>query len=147
HVRHIATRMSERRRLGSLYSPDPSNLDLETHIESAVQWLKRAQDSGSDRGVSYGTPFGGVFQESYPWTTGYICRTFFDLWAKYKDDDLLDRAVMMGNWESDIQLPDGAVMGGKFNRDPTPAVFNTGMVMLGWNALVRTVPEEKFKES
>lgn len=144
HLQYIMGRMNDRRRLGSLYSPDPSNLDLETHIEAAVEWLKRAQDSGSDRGVSYGAAFGGDFQESYPETTGYICRTFVELGWKSKDRDLLDRAKLMGRWESDIQLPEGAVMGGKFNPNPTPAVFNTGMVMLGWNALIRSGDRERF---
>src|SRR5262245_43573433 len=143
----LAERMNDRRRLSSLYLPDSSNLDLETHIHAAIEWLKRGQDVGSDDGVSYGVPFGGDFQESYPETTGYICRTFVDLWKHYGDRDFLERAVRMGRWESDIQLPEGAVMGGKFNRNPTPAVFNTGMVMLGWNALVRWAGEERFRNS
>jgi hypothetical protein len=50
----------------------------------------------------------------------------------------------MGAWEAEIQLPQGAVMGGKFNQAPTPAVFNTGMVLLGWAALIRT-GEDRFK--
>jgi hypothetical protein len=41
----------------------------------------------------------------------------------------------MGEGESAIQLDSGAVMGGMFNPKPSPAVFNTGMVLLGWSAL------------
>ena len=146
-LRQVAERMQDRRRLGSLYSPDPSNLDLEEHIQSAIAWLKRAQDSGGDRGVSYGTRFGEDFEESYPETTGYICRTFVDVWQKTGEQDMLNRAISMGQWESEIQLPEGAVMGGKFNSTPTPAVFNTGMVLLGWNALIRVSSEERFRDS
>jgi hypothetical protein len=55
-----------------LYSPNPSNHDLEAHLTAALDWLKRAQDAGKDRGVSYGVTFGQDFDASYPETTGYI---------------------------------------------------------------------------
>ena len=144
-LRQVATDIRDRQRFGQMYSPDPSDQDLDAHIKAAIEWLKRAQDAGSDRGVAYGVDFGGDFKESYPETTGYICKTFVDLWERSRNTELLDRAIDMGKWEAEIQLPDGAVMGGKFNRNPTPAVFNTGMVLLGWNALIRSVDEERFK--
>jgi hypothetical protein len=53
----------------------------------------------------------------------------------------------MGRWEADIQLPEGAVMGGKYNSNPTPAVFNTGMVLLGWSPLIAVTGEEPFKSA
>jgi hypothetical protein len=128
-----------------LYAPDPNSLDLTQHLFAAIDWLKRAQDAGTDRGVSVGVRFGSGFMESYPETTGYICRTFVELAQDGCEKELLDRAVQMGLWEVDIQMADGAVMGGPFSRNPTPAVFNTGMVMLGWNALIQSTGEERFK--
>jgi len=127
----------ERWQLASLYSPDPADLDLPRHLDAAIDWLKRAQDAGADRGVCYGVRFGSEFQESYPETTGYICHTFVELARRSNDVSLLDRAVEMGEWEVEIQMPEGAVMGGRFNTTPTPAIFNTGMVLLGWSALIR----------
>lgn len=135
----------ETRRLAPLYSPDPANLDLEAHLSAALDWLKRAQDAGNDRGVSYGVKFGSDFDASYPETTGYICQTFIEISRRTGDGEFLKRAVEMGHWEADIQLPDGAVMGGKFNQNPTPAVFNTGMVLLGWSALVRATADDRIK--
>jgi hypothetical protein len=140
-------RSRERVRLAPLYSPDEDDLDLERHLQEAVGWLKRAQDSGPDRGVSYGVRFGGDFDASYPETTGYICQTFVEQGELAGDTDLLTRAIEMADWEIAIQLPDGAVMGGKFNLQPTPAVFNTGMVLLGWSALIRRTGEERFKSA
>jgi hypothetical protein len=140
-------RSRERVRLAPLYSPDEDDLDLERHLQEAVGWLKRAQDSGPDRGVSYGVRFGGDFDASYPETTGYICQTFVEQGELAGDTDLLTRAIEMADWEVAIQLPDGAVMGGKFNLQPTPAVFNTGMVLLGWSALIRRTGEERFKSA
>jgi hypothetical protein len=88
---------------------------------------------------------GSDFQPSYPETTGYICQTFVDLWRRTGDQELLNRAMSMGEWEADIQMPEGAVMGGQFNHNPTPAVFNTGMVLLGWAALIRATGNERMK--
>jgi hypothetical protein len=135
----------ETRHLKPLYSPDPADFNLDEHLFAALDWLKRAQDAGSDRGVSYGVKFGSEFDVSYPETTGYICQTFAELSRKTGDDELLKRAVEMGHWEVGIQLPDGAVMGGKFNHNPTPAVFNTGMVLLGWSALLRSTKDQRIQ--
>ncbi len=144
-LRHRWNHYSEERRLAPLYSPDASNLDIDAHISAAVDWLERAQDAGTDRGVSYGVQFGSDWDPSYPETTGYICQTFVHLWLKTGDRNLLDRAVAMGDWEVEIQMPSGAVMGGKYGPDQTPAVFNTGMVLLGWAELIRHTGEERFK--
>src|SRR6202451_4540722 len=104
----------ERRRLAPLYSPDPTDLDLDAHLNDAVGWLKRAQDAGEDRGVSYGVRFRSDFDVSYPETTGYICRTFVRLSRQSGQSELLDRAIGMGQWAEDIMMPGGAVMPGTF---------------------------------
>jgi hypothetical protein len=138
---------SEDARLAPLYAPDASDLDRPRHLAEAIGWLKRAQDAGNDRGVSYGVLFGEDFDVSYPETTGYICSTFVEQEGLTGDTDLLKRAIEMGDWEISIQLPDGAVMGGKFNTAPTPAVFNTGMVLLGWAALISRTGEARFRQA
>ena len=144
-VRTAWNRYSETRRWAPLYSPDPLNLDWEAHLEAALGWLIRAQDAGEDRGVSYGVKFGSDFDVSYPETTGYICQTFVELSHRFPNRELLERAREMAYWEADVQLSDGAVMGGKFNLNPTPAVFNTGMVLLGWSALLRATGDGRIK--
>lgn len=144
-VGQVWERQRERRELAPLYAPDPTNHDIHRHLSEAIDWLRRAQDSGRDDGISYGVSLGGDFEVSYPETTGYICQTFVDQERATGESDLLDRAVAMGDWEAEIQLQNGAVMGGKFNNNPTPAVFNTGMVLLGWSALIHRTNEERFK--
>jgi Prenyltransferase and squalene oxidase repeat len=129
-------RQAQRYRLGSLYTPDARDLDLNRHLREAIGWLMRAQDAGTDRGVAYGVQFGGDFEVSYPETTGYICETLVRLADGCADAQFLRRAREMADWEVAIQLANGAVMAGKFNANPTPAVFNTGMVLLGWAALI-----------
>jgi hypothetical protein len=135
----------ERIRLAPLYDPDFADLDLSRHVSETIDWLKRAQDAGKDRGVSYGVFFGEDFDVSYPETTGYICSTFVEQEELTRDGEFLSRAIDMGDWEIAVQLPEGAVMGGKLNTSPTPAVFNTGMVLLGWSALISRTREERFR--
>ncbi len=137
----------ERYRKEPLYTALHETLDPELHIREAAQWLIRAQDSGPDQGVSYGCDFGEGFLPSYPETTGYIICTFLALHRKYGDNDYLRRAIAMGEWESAVQMSSGAVMGGMYNRNPTPAVFNTGMVLLGWSALLQETGSEIFRVS
>jgi hypothetical protein len=149
-MRKLSAQREGRRKmvqLAPLYSPDEDDLNLERHLQEAVAWLRRAQDAGTDRGVSYGVQFSGDFDASYPETTGYICQTFVEQEKLTGDTDLLARAVAMADWEIAIQLSNGAVMGSKFNVKPTPAVFNTGMVLLGWSALIRRTGEERFKSA
>lgn len=137
----------ERRRRAPLYTKLHSIVDPEVHVAEAVAWFMRAQDAGDDRGVSYGVDFGGGFLSSYPETTGYIINTFLDLADYYGNDEYRRRAVEMGSWESDVQMNSGAVMGGMYNTSPTPSIFNTGMVLLGWAALVKETGSERFGSS
>lgn len=138
----------ERRRKAPLYSTVHSDTDANLHLREAVDWLKRAQDDGEDRGVAYGARLGeGFTPASYPETTGYIIPTFLDLARHYDNAEYFSRAVEMGQWESVIQMPSGAVMGGMYNPNPTPAVFNTGMVLLGWAALLRESSCQTFRDS
>ncbi len=145
--RSALAQFADRLKRGRWYRPSPENADVDLHLKEAVEWIKRAQDAGGDRGVSYGADFGGPFMESYPETTGYIIPTCVELAQYYGDESLLARAVEMGNWESAVQMECGAVMGGRINLNPTPAVFNTGMVLLGWSALYRKTGKSAFLNS
>jgi hypothetical protein len=110
------------------------------HVREAVAWIARAQDATPDRGVSRGFSVAWSrdlrlrgWQPSYPETTGYIIPTLYDCARYLGEPDLRRRAAEMAKWECEVQLPSGAVMGGTISRGtPSPAVFNTGQVMLGW---------------
>ena len=134
----------DRVKLSGLYTHRHTNLDPELHLQESIAWLKRAQDSGTDRGVSYGARLGQKFQASYPETTGYIISTFVDLSRLFRVPEYMERAIEMGLWEISVQMASGAVMGGLVNRNPTPAVFNTGQVLLGWASLYRATQDNRF---
>ena len=137
----------DRYQRSGFFHDSPHDISLDRHLHEAVEWLKRAQDAGTDHGVSYGADFGGPWLDSYPATTGYIIPTFLKLADYYKDVSFIRRASEMGAWESEVQMDCGAVMGGRINSNPTPAVFNTGMVLLGWAALYRRVGNAKVQRS
>jgi hypothetical protein len=135
----------DRARWGNEYGRIHENFDHALHIREAAEWLKRGQDAGSDRGVSYGAALGGTFLSSYPETTGYIIPTMLELAAHFQDSDFERRAIEMGDWEISIQMECGAVMGARVDSPPTPAVFNTGQVLLGWSALYRRTGDERYR--
>lgn len=137
-------RTVERLRWSSHYTRPHGNLDLNTHIREAAAWLVRAQDAGSDRGVAWGAHFGSDFEPSYPETTGYIICTFLRLAEIFQEPEYGARAQVMGEWEAAVQMECGAVMAGKLSSRPTPAIFNTGQVLLGWAALIRQRQAEVF---
>jgi len=120
--------------------------DNNYHIQEAIAWIKRAQEATPDDGVSRGYSVGWSshfqskgWQASYPETTGYIIPTFIDCGQYFTDDELISRSIKMAEWEVDVQMGNGAVIGGVLNEgEPTPSVFCTGMVIFG---LVRAYQE------
>lgn len=121
---------------------------IERHLDEALGWLCRAQDAGGDDGVARSAKLGtGRFDASYPETTGYIIPTMLDAATRLGRTKYVDRAIRMGRWESQIQMPSGAVRGGTGRWHPRPAVFNTGQVMLGWNRLYKETGDEAFRQS
>ncbi len=113
------------------------------HLRSAMDWLCRAQDNWDCGGcsASFG-PFGG-WAPPYPETTGYIISTFLRYAEFVNDDNYLERAKRMGDWEIDIQMPSGAVKGG-YGAFDLPIVFNTGMVILGWTDLYGHSGDDRY---
>ena len=113
---------------------------------AAVNWLQRADDATHDGGVSYGYfPVSRArgWEVSYPETTGYIMTSLVRFAGKTGRLDLLDRAYRMALWEADIQMPNGAVQGGRLTtRDKqSPAAFNTGMVLDGLVSVLEERPD------
>ncbi len=119
---------------------------------SAVDWILRAQDATVDDGVSYGyfpCDVGDRWRASYPETTGYIVPSLLRFSKQYGDDEIRQRALRMAKWETEIQMPSGAVQGGTLclPEKQTPATFNTGMVLDGWSAAFRENGDATYLEA
>lgn len=123
------------------------------HLHAALDWLERAHDGTPDAGVSRGyslawnSYFGGRgWQASYPETTGYIIPTLFEAAHCLDRPTLAERAIRMADWEIEVQLASGAVQGGIIGErvPPTPAIFNTGQVILGWVSAHRETGRDEY---
>ncbi len=121
-------------------------LDEDIHLRSAMDWLGRSQDVSGCGGLSAGYSFRRGWLPPYPETTGYAIATFLRYAQRTDDNSWLERAVRAGDWEIDIQLPEGGVRGGQGINDG-PVVFNTGQVMLGWMALYRATTESRYLQA
>jgi hypothetical protein len=102
-----------------------------------MDWLCRAQDcsASADGGVARDFSWRTGWASSYPETTGYIVPTFLARAEATGDQQLRERARRMLDWLSEIQLPSGAIQGGKVDSEPVvPVPFNTGQVLLGFVA-------------
>jgi hypothetical protein len=137
-----------------LHASDRIAYDDEKHIRETGEWLCRAQDFSGDDGVSRGyiaaktNAHGRIgWQPSYPETTGYIIPTMFELSRYLKNPSYAARAIRMADWECTIQMESGAVMGSVVTASPTPAIFNTGQVILGWIAAYQESRNERYLDA
>jgi rhamnogalacturonyl hydrolase YesR len=126
----------------------------EESLAAAIDWICRAQDASGDGGVarSYSIAYHRFFKRrgwlpSYPETTGYIVPTLFDYAKRVGREDLYVRAVRMADWESNIQMSNGAVMGGTVDAPAAPAIFNTGQVLFGWVRAFQETGDQRYLDS
>ena len=121
---------------------------------AAIEWLVRAQDATPDGGLSRGyslvrhSHYGRRgWQPCYPETTGYIIPTLYAAARRLGRPELAVRAERAARWEIEIQLPTGAVRGGTIGEPESPAVFNTGQVLLGWLAAFDETGQGSFADA
>ncbi|HET6232073.1 MAG TPA: hypothetical protein VFE05_18510 [Longimicrobiaceae bacterium] len=119
----------------------PAETSHVPHAEGAIDWLCAAQDACGGGGIArgYSLTYSPYFrsrgwQPAYPETTGYIIPTLLSAARFFGRPELAERALLAARWEVRVQLADGAVRGGVMGEPESPAIFNTGQVMLGWLA-------------
>ncbi len=132
----------------------PAEREHEPHLVAAIEWLLQANDATPDGGISraYSLAWHPHFerrgwQPSYPETTGYIIPTFYAAARRLGRAELAARAEAAARWEIEIQLPTGAVRGGVIDAPASPAVFNTGQVLLGWLAAFEETGQGIFADA
>ena len=132
----------------------PADPEHEPHLVAAIDWLVRAHDATPDGGISRAFslvwhPYFACrgWQPSYPETTGYIIPTLYAAARRLRRPDLAARAERAARWEIAIQLTTGAVRGGVIGEPESPAVFNTGQVILGWLAAFEETGHGSFADA
>ena len=135
-------------------SVKPIEGETRERAQAVVSWLRQAQQSTPDDGVSFGyfpcaaTQKNG-WRSSYPETTGYIIPSLLDFSERFKDSEVRQRALRMAIWETKIQMASGAVQAGSLCEPDRqlPAVFNTGMVLHGYTAAYRETNAPEYLEA
>ncbi|HET9708442.1 MAG TPA: hypothetical protein VFP39_09070 [Gemmatimonadales bacterium] len=132
----------------------PVETDHRPHLVAALEWLARAQDASGGNGLArgYSLTWNAYFrsrgwQPPYPETTGYIIASLHMAARRLDRLDLKRRAERAALWEIDVALPSGAVQGGVVGEGQTPAVFNTGQVLLGWMATLAASGGNRFADA
>ncbi|MCI0519973.1 MAG: hypothetical protein L0Z70_06905 [Chloroflexi bacterium] len=135
-----------RGRLNWLYAAGPA----EEHLEAAMAWLCAAQDGAGDDGVSafYDVRM-GMWQPSYPETSGYILPTFYDYAALTGRQEFRQRAELIAQWLLTLQLDSGAFPIGPLWPDwkREPIVFDTGQIMHGLARAYEETKEDAYLQS
>ena len=124
---------------------------MSIHQLAAINWLKRAQDSTADGGVSYGyylrgrpmSKYGFGWRPSYVETSGYIVETFYDVAQAYNDPNAALRAETIGRWLITVQNEDGSFSNESMTRG-RGLVFDTGQVLFGLTRCYKETGEAQF---
>ena len=117
-------------------------------LQAAIDWLCLTHDVTGRRGSSLGYHLLRGWMPAFPETTGYVVGTLLDHAARTGDASLVERAREMGEWEVEVQNPDGGVMQGALRTPPGRSIaFNTGMVIFGWLDLYEEIGAELFLDA
>ena len=116
------------------------------HLEGAVGWLNRSIAAAGGRASSKGYRFLKGWMPPYPETSGYIIPTLLALSRERNEPRLAETALDIGRWLVSIQRDDGGFTGYEVGAAAEPDVFDTGMILLGFNALVHAGRKE-FEEA
>jgi hypothetical protein len=116
------------------------------HLSAAVSWLERSIDVCHGCGSSKAFRFGKGWMPAYPETSGYIIPTLLMLGRRAGHaKEFQSRALRIGEWLMTIQQPTGGFLAGEIGAGKEPDVFDTGMILLGFNALLHDTGTENVR--
>ena len=119
----------------------------DVYLSRAMEWLVRAAEVKKNKGLSHSYAFLRGWRGSYPETVGYIIPTFFK-YSKFKEDKTYSiLANNLSDWLIDVQMDNGATMGGIYNKKPVPIVFNTGQNIFGFLSSYEETNNKKYLEA
>jgi hypothetical protein len=132
---------------GPLIAAKPEATDHDRHLMAGAEWLGMSIDicGGVASSKGYRFPWGWV--PPYPETTGYIIPTLLNLSDATGDRKWHLMAEKMGRWLTTVQAADGGFAGYELGSSQKSDVFDTGMILLGFNALQHTSPDARIAEA
>jgi len=120
-----------------LIAARPDTTDHARHLDAGADWLMASIAACGGEASSKGYRVGRGWMPPYPETTGYIIPTLLNLGEMRDDPAFAATARRMGAWLTGVQRPDGGFSGYELGLQEAPDVFDTGMILLGFNALVQ----------
>lgn len=117
-------------------------------IDAGIRWLCLAHDVTNRQGVAHSLSLLHGWGPPFPETTGYILQTLLDYGRRTAEPELVERARQMGDWEIEVQNPNGGVIHGLYTGKRKPSsVFNTGMVLHGWLDLHEAGEDSRYLDA
>ncbi len=110
------------------------------HLLAALAWLQAAYRQSDRAGIAGFYSLLEGWYDAYPETTGYIIESLLNYYKESRQDEYLEWALKLADWEIEIQREDGSIRGFCIPRglSDIPIVFDTAQVIFGWSALYRT---------
>ena len=106
------------------------------NLEAAVTWLMRSIEACDGHASSKGYRFLKGWMPPYPETSGYIIPTLLALADSRGDQIYAEKANRIADWLCTIQMSHGGFVGREIGVQDEADVFDTGMILLGLNALI-----------
>jgi hypothetical protein len=132
---------------GPLLDARPETTQHDLHLSAGADWLKKSMSACDERASSKGYRFPRGWMPPYPETTGYIIPTLLNLGDEMGDPEFQKAAVRLGSWLTTIQRQDGGFSGYEFGSGKDADVFDTGMILLGFNALQHHTPDPQIAQA
>jgi hypothetical protein len=130
-----------------LHRRDDFIFDAKAAQRAASLWLIRSIEVCDGHASSKGYRFMRGWMPPYPETSGYIIPTLLLLANEGEQTTKYSQiAQKIGEWLVKRQLPNGGFLGGEVGTSTEPNVFDTGMIILGFNALLHEfdIPEVRL---
>jgi len=119
-------------------------LQVEQHVDAAIDWIRLAHAMSGDGGISKGyDALRGRWSPSYPETTGYTIPTLLNAAVALDHPELRAMAFSLADYLLNIMTTEGGVAHWASSR-PYPIVFDTGQAMFGWLAAFDASSDERY---
>lgn len=130
-----------------LLNARPETTPHDKHLLAGAKWLKASIAACEGRASSKGYGFPHGWKPPYPETTGYIIPTLLNLGDEFGDPEYHEAAARLGRWLTTIQRPDGGFASFELGSGNDADVFDTGMILLGFNALLHRARDPQIAQA
>ncbi|MEW5958787.1 MAG: hypothetical protein AB1801_13725 [Chloroflexota bacterium] len=134
--------------LRGLDTSTSNGIDIEKHLNAAIDWIQCAHRAAGDGGISKGYDLlRSRWVQSYPETTGYTIPSLLNLAILLKRPELRQLAFSLADYLLQNVTPEGGVVHWQAGSKADPIVFDTGQVMFGWLAAYEASNDGRYLDA